>query len=137
MACDQGMALSPWNILAGRKLHSDTEEECRRQTGEHGHTNISPNWERNETEKAMSRVLENVAEEVGAKHITSVTIVYLMHKTIYVFPIVGGRRVEQLLANIEALNISLTVDMHVNENNSLQHFDPGFPHTMIVSGTWL
>ena len=31
-----GMALAPFNVLAGGKIRSDAEEEHRRQTGEHG-----------------------------------------------------------------------------------------------------
>jgi predicted oxidoreductase len=42
---------------------------------------VNPNWERNETERTMSTALEKVAKEVGAKHITAVTIAYLVQKT--------------------------------------------------------
>ena len=42
--------------------------------------------------------------------INQVAIAYLMQKTPYVFPIVGGRKVEHLLANIEALEITLSND---------------------------
>ena len=38
--------------------------------------------------------------------INLVAIAYVMHKTAYVFPIIGGRKVEHLLANLEALDIS-------------------------------
>ena len=31
-----GMALAPWNVLAGGKIRTDEEEERRRQTGERG-----------------------------------------------------------------------------------------------------
>jgi aryl-alcohol dehydrogenase-like predicted oxidoreductase len=93
---------------------------------------VNPNWERNETERTMSAALEKVAKEVGAKHITAVVIAYLMQKTPYVFPIIGGRKVEQLEANLESLEISLTAD-HMRYLESIVPFDPGFPHTMIVS----
>ncbi|KAF8981364.1 NADP-dependent oxidoreductase domain-containing protein [Cyathus striatus] len=134
MARDQGMALAPWNILAGGKLRSDAEEEMRRQTGENGRTYVSPSWERNDTEKAMSRALEKVAKEVGANHITSGNCHCVFDaKDNLRFPIVGGRRVEQLLANVEALDISLTVDQ-VEYLESIVDFDPGFPHAMIGNG---
>ena len=71
MARSEGLALAPWNVLAGGKLRTDEEEEKRRQTGEKGRTITNPNWERNDQEKAMSKALEKVASEVGAKHITS------------------------------------------------------------------
>ena len=62
----------------------------------------------------------------------AVAISYLLHKTPYVFPIVGGRKVEQLLQNIEALEISLTKEQ-ITYLESVTPFDPGFPATMIVS----
>ena len=35
-------------------------------------------------------------------------IAYVMQKTPYVFPIIGGRKVEHLQSNLEALSVSLT-----------------------------
>ncbi|KAG0692633.1 NADP-dependent oxidoreductase domain-containing protein [Suillus ampliporus] len=108
MARSEGLALAPWYVLAGGRLRTDEEEERRRQTGEKGRLHANLTWERNETERAMSTALDKVAKEVGAKHITAVAIAYLMQKTPYVFPIIGGRKVEQLEANLESLAISLT-----------------------------
>ncbi|TFK39066.1 Aldo/keto reductase [Crucibulum laeve] len=133
MARAEGMALAPWNVLAGGKIRTDEEEERRRQTGEKGRTLLGPDWERNDTEKAVCKALEKVAAEIGAKHITSVAIAYLMQKTAYVFPIIGGRKVEHLLANVEALEITLTPE-HVKFLESIVPFDPGFPANMIGNG---
>ena len=36
MARAEGMALAPWNVLAGGKIRSDAEEQKRRETGENG-----------------------------------------------------------------------------------------------------
>jgi len=127
-----GLALAPWNVLAAGKLRTDEEEERRRQTGEKGRMILGPNWERTPKEKAMSAALEKVAGEVGTKHITAVAIAYLMQKTPYVFPIIGGRKVEHLEANIESLSISLTPEQ-VEYLEGVVPFDPGFPQNMIVS----
>ncbi|KAF8814301.1 Aldo/keto reductase [Phlegmacium glaucopus] len=130
MARSEGMALAPWNVLASGKIRTDEEEERRRQTGEKGRTIFDPEWERNEKERTVSKALEKVAAEIGAKHITSVAIAYLMQKTPYVFPIIGGRKVEHLLANLEALEISLNNDQ-IKYLESVVPFDPGFPTSMI------
>lgn len=61
-----------------------------------------------------------------------VAIAYLMHKTPYVFPIIGGRKVEHLLANVEALEISLSTEQ-IKYLESVVPFNPGFPNSMIVS----
>lgn len=71
MARSEGLALAPWNVLAGGKIRTDEEEEKRRQTGENGRTIFSPNWERNEKEKKVCKALEKVAGEIGAKSIAS------------------------------------------------------------------
>ncbi len=55
-----------------------------------------------------------------------------MHKTPYVFPIIGGRKVEHFYANMEALDITIS-DAQIKELESVVPFDPGFPNTMVVS----
>ena len=55
-----------------------------------------------------------------------------MQKTPYVFPIVGGRKIEHLHANIDALKISLS-DEQIQYLESVMPFDPGFPNWLIVS----
>ncbi|KAF9522053.1 NADP-dependent oxidoreductase domain-containing protein [Crepidotus variabilis] len=152
MARYEGLALAPWNVVGGGKFRTDEEEERRRTTGERGRTIIDQNWERNEREKIISRALEKVAAEVGAKHITSgmsfrdafviiltksvaMAIAYVMQKTTYVFPIIGGRKVEHLEANIEALSIALS-EGQIEFLESVVDFDIG-PRPMLISGAHL
>ena len=83
----------------------------------------------------MSHALEKVAKEVGLDAdlgIPAVAIAYVMQKTPYVFPIIGGRKVEHLMANVEALKISLS-DEQIAYLESIIPFEPGFPTWMIVS----
>ena len=135
MARAHGLALAPWNVLVAGRLRSDAEEKRRIESGEGGRT-INRDWLRDENEKKMSAALEKVAKEVGTEHITAVAIAYLMHKTTHVFPIVGGRKVEHLMANIDALRISLS-DEQIEYIESILPFDPGFPNYFIVSHTFL
>ncbi|EAU91209.1 arylalcohol dehydrogenase [Coprinopsis cinerea okayama7 len=134
MARSERMALAPWNVLAAGKLRTDAEEERRSQTGEKGRTAFGTgNWERTENERTMSHALEKVASEIGAKSMTSIAIAYVMQKTTHVFPIIGGRKVEHLMSNIEALSIRLTPE-HIQYIESVVPFDPGFPGSMIGFG---
>ena len=55
-----------------------------------------------------------------------------MQKVPYVFPVVGGRKVEQLLQNIEALDIALSPE-HIKFLDDASPFAPGFPYTHFVS----
>ncbi|KAI0333973.1 Aldo/keto reductase [Cubamyces sp. BRFM 1775] len=134
MCRHEGMALAPWEVLGGGKIRTDAEEEQRRKTGEKGRTILSPEWERTETEKKVCKVLEEVAKQVGAKSIQAVAIAYVMQKTPYVFPILGGRKPEQLYANIEALDIALTEEQ-IQYIESAVPFDIGFPCNMVGNGS--
>jgi aryl-alcohol dehydrogenase-like predicted oxidoreductase len=136
MAREHGMALSPWNVLAGGKLRSDAEEARREKSGENGRDlKIDNNgWKRTEQERKMSNALEKVAKEVGVESVTAVAIAYLMHKAPYVFPIVGGRKVEHLMQNIEALNIALS-PAQIEYLESIVPFEAGFPHNITGDGS--
>lgn len=126
-----GLGIAPWNVVGGGRLRTDEEEEHRRQTGEKGRSMMGMHWERNEDEKKMSRALEKIAKEVGTQHITAVAIAYVMQKTTHVFPIVGGRKVEHLMANIEALSIALSEEQ-IKELEAVIPFSPGFPNNFFV-----
>jgi aryl-alcohol dehydrogenase-like predicted oxidoreductase len=54
-----------------------------------------------------------------------------VQKVPYCFPIIGGRKIEHLTSNIEALDISLSSEQ-IAYLESVVPFDPGFPNTMIV-----
>lgn len=134
MARQWGMALAPYNVIAGGKLRTDAEEARRRETGENGRDLFGTGWERNEAETKMSRALEAVAKEVGVNSIAAVAIAYVMQKAPYVFPIVGGSKVEQLKDNIKALDLSLT-QAQILHIESAGEYNPGFPHDIIGNGT--
>ncbi|KAF9803787.1 hypothetical protein IEO21_09563 [Rhodonia placenta] len=129
--CALGMALAPWNVLAAGRIRTDEEEERRRETGELGRRTASNEWERTPDQRRVCQALEKVAQEVGAPSITSVAIVYVMQKTPYVFPIVGGRKVEHLMDNIGALDVALTPEQ-IAELEAVKPFAKGFPHDMVV-----
>lgn len=133
MARVEGMALAPWNVLGAGKIRTDAEEERRRQTGEKGRTLINKNWERTPEERKVCQVLEKIAAETGATSITALALAYVMQKTPYVFPIVGGRKVEHLMDNIGALDIALTPEQ-IAELEAVQPFAKGFPHEMVGDG---
>ncbi|KAH9480246.1 Aryl-alcohol dehydrogenase [NADP(+)] [Psilocybe cubensis] len=128
----EGMALAPWNVLAAGKFRTDEEEKRREESGELGRR-LFGDWKRTEQERRVCAALEKVAGELGTKSITAVAIAYLMQKTPYVFPIVGGRKVEHLIQNLEALEISLS-DEQINYLESVVPFDPGFPMNFIGFG---
>ncbi|KAK7460547.1 putative aryl-alcohol dehydrogenase aad14 [Stygiomarasmius scandens] len=125
MARAHGMALAPFSVLGAGRLRTDEEEERREKSGEKGRVMFGPDWKRTPEEVKLSRALEKVAKEIGAKSITAVAIAYVMQKTPYVFPVVGGRRIEHLEQNIEALDIKLTPEHIKYLESEAPPYDPG------------
>ncbi|KAJ7708737.1 NADP-dependent oxidoreductase domain-containing protein [Mycena rosella] len=114
-------------------LHLVNEEEKRKETGDKGRTLSAFKPKRNEEQRKMVQALEKVAQEVGAKSVHAVVIAYVMQKVPYCFPIIGGRKIENLMSKVEALDISLS-HAQIKYLESILPFDPGFPHTMIGDG---
>jgi len=124
MCRDEGMALHVLGTLGQGRFQTATFYAEREKAGL-GRTGKKPTAQ----EKAVSAVLEAVANRKGST-ITSVALAYCLAKAPYVFPIVGGRKVEQLKGNIEALSLRLSKD-DIDEIELSHTFDPGFPHTFI------
>ncbi|KAJ3349206.1 hypothetical protein HDU83_000682 [Entophlyctis luteolus] len=119
MARAEGMALAPWGALGGGKFKSAEDrakEDGRKNAPRPRHL-------------AVSAVLETIAKRKDTL-ITSIALAYVMHKAPYVFPIVGGRKVEHIKANIEALSLELSKE-DIAEIESAFDFEVGFPYDML------
>lgn len=128
MARHFGMALAPWDVMGGGKFKTKEEIEQRKAQGEGLRSILSP--DQSEEEAAMSAALERVAKEHGTKSLTAVALAYVMAKAPNVFPLVGGRKVEHLKDNIQALNLQLTAEQ-IEYLESRNPFDVGFPNNFI------
>ena len=62
----------------------------------------------------------------------AVAIAYHLQKQPYVFPLVGGNKTAQLLANVHAVTISLSDDQ-IKKIEGAAEFEVGFPGKYIVS----
>ncbi|RDW73444.1 hypothetical protein BP6252_07351 [Coleophoma cylindrospora] len=117
----EGMAIAPWGAL-GRGMFG-TEAELAKKASEG--RKVPPT----EQSKKISATLEKIARGKNSS-ITGIALAYVMHKYPYVFPIVGGRKVEQLKGNIEALAVELS-DEDITAIEAGADFDIGFPMSMI------
>lgn len=119
----EGMGLCPWGVLGGGyfKAKGHVKEGGRNlrvsQTGK---------------DEQVSEVLEKIANAKGTL-ITSVALAYILHKTSYVFPICGGRKVDHLKGNIEALGLELSQE-DMDEIESAYDFSVGFPGSFLSGG---
>ena len=118
MCADEGMGLAPWGSLGGGNFKTKKQREEMKGEGR--------NWAPpTENEIKLTDALEKIAERKSTA-ITSIALAYVMHKAPYVFPIVGGRKIEHLKGNIEALGLELS-DEDVAEIDGAAPFDIGFP----------
>jgi len=120
-----GMALCPWDVLGSGKFQSKKAIEERKKAGE-GLRSFISSAQQTEMEIKISGALEKVAGEHGVESVTAIALAYVRSKAANVIPIVGGRKVEHLKANIEALKIKLT-DEQIAYLESVKDFDVGFP----------
>lgn len=127
MAAAEGMGLAPWAALGGGVFKTTAQREELAKSGNPGRQT-----EPRDIDVAVSKVLEKVA----ARHktvITSIALAYVMHKAPYVYPIVGGRKVEHLQENIDALAIQLSKE-DIEEIEGAYEFDIGFPMSFLFRG---
>ena len=117
MCRDEGMGIAPWGALGGGNFKSEEQ----RNSQEQGRNMGGPS----EAAIKISRVLEKIAKKRSSQ-ITSVALAYVMQKTPYVFPIVGGRKIDHLKGNIEGLGLELSEE-DIKEIEDANAFDIGFP----------
>ncbi|KAK4890815.1 hypothetical protein LTR27_010516 [Elasticomyces elasticus] len=114
----EGMGLAPWGAL-GRGMFKTAEQYNAEDRDGRKMGKQDPKYER------IAAKLETIAKEKDTL-ITSVALAYVMHKAPYVFPIVGGRKVDHLKGNIEALSVKLTQE-EIDDIEDAEPFDVGFP----------
>ncbi|KAA8650633.1 hypothetical protein EYZ11_012315 [Aspergillus tanneri] len=107
MARHFGMALAPFDVLGSGKFQTMKAMMERKQKGETLRSMFG-NGEQTEEEIKMNEALAQVTSEHGIESVTAVALAYVMAKAPNVFPLVGGRKVEYLKDNIQALKIKLT-----------------------------
>ncbi|KAK0672700.1 putative oxidoreductase [Cercophora samala] len=127
MCREEGMGIMPWGALGGGNFK--TEEQRRVAEQNAGERVLAP---RDEKHVKVSKALEKVAERKGTS-MTSVALAYVMQKTPYVFPVVGGRKIEHLKQNIEALKVRLERE-DFEEIEGAAEFDLGWPNKLQFGG---
>ncbi|OJJ61222.1 hypothetical protein ASPSYDRAFT_43141 [Aspergillus sydowii CBS 593.65] len=126
MCRDQGMGIAPWGPLAQGKLKAAAARGLTR--GGRSDEDMT------EDETRVSDALDEVAKSKNTT-LPAVAIAYLLHKTPYVFPVVGQRKIEHLKANVEALGIELSKD-DMDKIDTAVPFNPGFPMNFIFHGKY-
>ncbi|KAI0741966.1 norsolorinic acid reductase [Daedaleopsis nitida] len=118
----EGMAVAPWGVLGQGKYKTEAEVKARGA--------FRYGQPQTESEKGVSSALEAVATELGGgATLGAVAVAWVMHKAPYVFPIVGGRNVQQLEEVIKGLDIVLNPE-HIKLLEEAAPFTLGFPYSL-------
>lgn len=135
MCKSEGMGLAPWGALGSGYFKSaetyKKEQEDMEREGKDTREGRKFDGMKTGYDEQVSAVLEKIAHKRNTA-ITSVALAYVMHKAPYVFPIIGGRKVEHLKSNIEALGLRLSKG-EIEEIEGAYPFELGFPHSFLAA----
>ncbi|KAK7730711.1 hypothetical protein SLS57_001542 [Botryosphaeria dothidea] len=122
MVRHESMALAPFGVLGQGKFKKEAGGGQAPNAAEGDSRKL---FSEKETYRQVFKVLDEIAIERGTLP-TSIALAYVMGKAPHVFPIVGGRKIEHLKTNIDALDIALT-EAEVNGIEAATPFEHGFP----------
>ncbi|KAF4624117.1 hypothetical protein G7Y89_g14056 [Cudoniella acicularis] len=118
----EGMGITVWSALGGGKFKINKEAGGRSMHSAFGQAS-------NEDFQKFAAVMEEIGQSKGSDSM-GVALRYVMLKAPYIFPIVGGRKVEHLKRNIEALSIDLSEE-EIEKIESTVPFDFSYPHSLL------
>ncbi|KIW93230.1 uncharacterized protein Z519_05835 [Cladophialophora bantiana CBS 173.52] len=124
-----------FNASEVKKVYGVLREDFRRpkDSKREGNIILSRNLiPLSEYDKNVSWELEKLTSKKGVL-LLYVALAYVMHKTPYIFLMVGGRTVDPIAGSIDALSVSLSKE-ETDEIETSYEFDLGFPH-VFISGT--
>ena len=101
----EGMGITPWGALGGGKFKT----EAQRSAG-------GRQVKLTEKDINVSKVLESIANRKNTS-ITSVAMAYALQKTAYVFPILGGRKIEQVVRDLLNLPADIGFEFKVHTDS--------------------
>ena len=131
MAESFGMTVAVWSPLAGGILSGKFTREHGAETG----TRIDPSSITEEQHK-VAKAVQSVANEIGATP-SQVAIAWTRTRSHTIHPIIGARRLDQLLDNLGAVDIDLPSEA-VAQLEVATEIDLGFPTTFISeTGPWV
>ncbi len=124
MAEAYGMSVATWGPLADGVLSG----KFTRPGSAEGRTRVSPDTI-SERDHAVVRVVQEVADQLGATP-SQVAIAWIRNRSRAIHPIIGARRLDQLLENLGALNVELPTEL-IACLDAATNFDKGFPANFI------
>eukprot|EP01113_Clastostelium_recurvatum_P033297 TRINITY_DN4386_c0_g2_i4.p1 TRINITY_DN4386_c0_g2~~TRINITY_DN4386_c0_g2_i4.p1 ORF type:complete len:392 (-),score=77.86 TRINITY_DN4386_c0_g2_i4:64-1239(-) len=127
MCKHENMALHIFGSLGSGRFKTQPQIDEMAKAGDKGRLiTEGTRFGQTDNDRAAVAVLDEVARETGSS-ITSVALAWVLHREPYVFPIVGGRKIEHLKENVDALTLVLSEDQ-INRLNKAVPLHLGFPY---------
>ncbi|EKG21935.1 Aldo/keto reductase [Macrophomina phaseolina MS6] len=126
MVRHEGMAIAPFGSLGQGKFKKEAGGGQAPAAAEGDARKL---FVKKDKYKQVFNVLDEIAARRGTLP-TSIALAYVVGKAPYVFPIVGGRKIEHLKANIDALDIVLT-EREIEDIEAAVPFEHGFPMDVV------
>ncbi|TVY33099.1 Norsolorinic acid reductase A [Lachnellula occidentalis] len=127
MCESEQMAVAPFEALGGGRFK--TPEQIKEQKDRRMEFYPDSVLKYNKVGAALAKIAERKSTLP-----TSIALAYVMQKQAYVFPLIGGRKVDYLKANIEALSISLD-DGDIKAIEAATDWTPGYPFDVLTMGS--
>lgn len=124
MSLDEGMGMCPYGTLNQGRFQTAEGYEERAKTSE-GRNFVALT----SRDRQVAGVLEKVSKDKGVT-LLQVALAYVLHKSPYVFPLIGARKLEHLTGIIPGIGVSLSEE-EIGEIENGYEFDHGFPHTFL------
>lgn len=123
MCLEEHLSIAPWGVAGYGRFKTKTRIEERKQDNEIIRSYTGKG--QSPLEHTVSAALEKIGNDTGAS-IAAVAIAYYLQRCLYVFPVVGGRKVEYLFDNFKAWK------SHFPRSRLEQSsFDPGFLYSIV------
>lgn len=129
MCNDQGMSFIPYGVLGSGYFRTSTQREAEKCNAGEKHKGRNIAFIDKPQKTIMADTLDEIAKTKGTM-LTSVALAWARLREPWVFPVVGGRKVEHLEASIGALGLTLTPEENEKIENAVP-FDVGYPQTLL------
>lgn len=123
----EGMAMAPFGVLGMGYFLTAAQRKAKAASGAKEGRNVP--FVDIPQKEIMADTLEKISNARGVG-ISSVALAWVRAKGPYIFPIIGGRKMEHMKSNIEALSLELTRE-EIEEIESVVPFDFGYPQTFL------
>jgi len=130
MAKALGLGVTPWSPLGGGVLSGKYNDKSHDKDSRLARPDNPMPYVNDRNLKIAGEVVA-VAKEIGKKP-SQVALRWLLQRSVPCFPIIGGKKLEQIQDNVHCTEFTLD-KKQMDRLDKVSHIDLGFPHDFLVS----